>query len=136
MQFGLSRRWERRAFEYGDGRESAVGLELRLLDGQLPVMLCFCEELPAETSVGAKDSVTAADAPRYGAAEWDVGAVGGVHPIVADGRQGAQCVKEEAESCVFDARPSAVLDKIEQDRGGRVGGRDLSLSPVSYRDSP
>ncbi|MFD1304341.1 hypothetical protein ACFQ5X_00590 [Streptomyces kaempferi] len=124
VQFGLSRRWERRALEDGDGGESAVGLEFRLLDGQLPVELCFCEELAAETSVGEEDSVTAADVPRYGASEWDVGAVRGVHPIVAGGWQGAQCVKEEAESCVFDARPSAVLDKIEQDRGGRVGGRE------------
>jgi hypothetical protein len=76
VQFGFDRCPGRCAFEDSDGGQATVGQEIRLLDGQSPVKLGLSQELPTVAPVGEMNTATAADAPRYGAAERDVGLPG------------------------------------------------------------
>ncbi|MGW4976115.1 hypothetical protein [Streptomyces mirabilis] len=56
----------------------------------------------------------------YGAAERDVGAIGGVHAVVVGGRGTVQCLGQEPEGRVPDTRPSAVSNEVQQDRTGEA----------------
>ncbi|MER5905623.1 CAP domain-containing protein [Streptomyces mirabilis] len=56
----------------------------------------------------------------YGAAERDVGAIGGVHAVVAGGRGTVQCLGQKPEGRVLDTRPSAVSNEAQQDRTGEA----------------